>query len=320
MRIETTWPMKRKSSELEGWTRRLLRSDPPRSKSLIVTIFGDSLLPYVSEVWLGELIALLEPFAVNAQLARTSAFRLASEGWLRSRREGRSSRYGLTGSGRTRVEHAYHRIYDPPAPQWDGNWTIVIPGKDGSSISARAELRRELEWAGFGRVAARLFLHPRADAETLAEILARLGLSQDVVTLRARDLADCPTLSVNAFTSECWNLERVAAQYRSFLKHFQTVLPMLKSRLDPHLDPQTAFVLQTLLIHSFRRVILHDPRLPPALLPQDWPGHAAYDLCRQVYRRTHQPVLTYLTEHLEEARQRVFAPSSEFLRRFGGLT
>ena len=308
--------MKRSSSELERWTRRLLRSDPPRSKSLIMTIFGDSLLPYVSEVWLGELISLLEPFAVNAQLARTSAFRLASEGWLRSQREGRSSRYALTGSGRTRVEHAYHRIYDPPAPQWDGNWTIVIPGRDGSAISARTELRRELEWAGFGRVAARLFLHPRADAETLAEILARLGLSRDVVTLRARDLADCPSLSVNAFTSECWNLERVAAQYRSFHKRLQPVLPMLKSRPDP----QTAFVLQTLLIHSFRRVILHDPRLPPALLPRDWPGHAAYDLCQQIYRRTHQPVLAYLAEHLEEAQHRALAPSSALLRRFGGLT
>ena len=310
--------MTRTISELERWARRQLRSDPPRSKSLIVTIFGDSLLPYVSGIWLGELIALLEPFGVNAQLARTSAFRLASEGWLESQREGRSSRYSLTHSGKQRVEHAYHRIYDSPAQEWDGNWTIVIPGGQISSLSLRTELRRELEWAGFGRVSPRLFLHPRPDTGTLDEILARLRLSNDVMALRARDLDSSTSLSVNAFTSECWNLDRVAEQYRKFLTSFRPLLPMLAFKRG--LDPETAFVVQTLLIHSFRRVILHDPRLPPALLPQDWPGHAAYDLCRQVYRRTHRPAVSYLTEHLEAAEQRVLTPSSGFLSRFGGLT
>ena len=38
------------------------------------------------------------------------------------------------------------------------------------------------------------------------------------------------------------------------------------------------------MIHYYRRVVLHDPLLPDALLPVDWPGRAARRLCREIYR------------------------------------
>ncbi len=304
-----------KNSELERLCLRLMRADPPRSKSLILTIFGDSLLPHVSQLWLADLITLLEPLGVNAQLARTSAFRLAAEGWLASRREGRSSLYSLTQSGESRVRHAYSRIYDPPVQQWDGEWTILIPGEEGSSIRGRTALRQELEWAGFGRINARLFLHPCPDVGVLNEILVRLHLSDDVVSLRARDLDASSSLSTDTFPSGCWDLPRVAAHYHAFLKHIRPVLPMLGRELKP----KTAFVLQTLLIHRFRRVALHDPRLPATLLPEDWPGHEAYEVCRHIYQRTHVPVARYLSETLAEAEEGRVLPSPGFFDRFGGL-
>lgn len=303
------------TSSIDAWTRGLLRNDPPRSKSLIITIFGDSLLPYVSGIWLGDLIELLRPFKVNAQLVRTSSFRLAEEGWLESKRDGRSSRYSLSESGRQRVEHAYDRIYAPPDSEWDGHWTIVIPGKEGSSMANRNELRRELEWAGFGRITAKLFLHPRADLEMLKEVLARLGLARDTVVLRARELEEFSSRSVGALSAECWNLERVAGLYKYFLRQCEPVLPLIE--VEP--SPETAFLVQTLLIHSFRRVVLHDPRLPVALLPPNWTGHAAYSLCKDVYRRTHKQARAYLTERLEEAPKGLLQASPNFLARFGGL-
>jgi phenylacetic acid degradation operon negative regulatory protein len=30
--------------------------------------------------------------------------------------------------------------------------------------------------------------------------------------------------------------------------------------------------------------VLRDPLLPTALLPEDWPGHAARKLCAEIYR------------------------------------
>ncbi|MFZ2157833.1 MAG: PaaX family transcriptional regulator C-terminal domain-containing protein, partial [Bradyrhizobium sp.] len=37
-------------------------------------------------------------------------------------------------------------------------------------------------------------------------------------------------------------------------------------------------------IHYYRRVVLRDPLLPTALLPADWPGRAARQLCGEIYR------------------------------------
>ncbi len=40
---------------------------------------------------------------------------------------------------------------------------------------------------------------------------------------------------------------------------------------------------RTLLIHDWRRIVLRDPGLPAALLPQDWPGEAARHLTASIY-------------------------------------
>lgn len=79
---------------IEAWIRRTLDEDPPRSKSLIATIFGDAIAPHGPSIWLGDMIELLAPFGVNERLVRTSAFRLTEEGWLQTLREGRRSRFG----------------------------------------------------------------------------------------------------------------------------------------------------------------------------------------------------------------------------------
>ena len=55
--------------------------------------------------------------------------------------------------------------------------------------------------------------------------------------------------------------------------------------MSARLDPQTSFVVRTLLIHEFRRIVLTDPDLPDSLLPQDWPGHAAFELTKALYAK-----------------------------------
>jgi phenylacetic acid degradation operon negative regulatory protein len=60
-----------------------------------------------------------------------------------------------------------------------------------------------------------------------------------------------------------------------------------------------AFVVRTLLVHSFRRVVLHDPLFPDELLPSSWPGPAAYALCRELYWLTYEPAEAFLTATLE---------------------
>ena len=299
---------------IDDWIRDSLTEEPPRSKSLIMTIFGDSLRPYVPSVWLSELIALLQPFQVNSQLTRTSAFRLAEEGWVQSRREGRRSLYSLTESGRLRVEHADQRIYELPPGDWDGQWTLVILTRSKSSPAARVELRQELAWAGFGLVASGIFAHPRANRGNLKEVLRRLGLEGEAVVLQARDVEGIATSAGRRLALECWNCDRVAQHYNGFLQQFEIVERLLEDKPEPEI----AYVVQTLLIHAFRRVVLHDPQLPAALLPNEWPGHAAYDLCRRIYRRTFVQTRLHLAAVMHAARELDAAPS--FYARLGGLS
>jgi phenylacetic acid degradation operon negative regulatory protein len=307
--------MATKRSGIADWIKRALQDEPPRSKSLIITVFGDSIVPHASGIWLSELIQILKPFSVDERLVRTSTFRLAEEGWLESQREGRRSRYSLTPSGMNRVEHAYHRIYAPPPTTWDGTWTVVILSKTGNLVANRAELRRELEWEGFGILAPGIAVHPCADAATLTEVLERLHLSESVMVLEARNLDSVASFPAKALATECWNLDELTRLYQSFLDRFGTVPPLLSKGADP----QTSFIVQTLLIHSFRRIVLHDPRLPAALLPESWPGHAAFNLCREIYLRTFQQVNCYLANHLAAGSGKPLTPTKDFYHRLGGL-
>src|SRR5216110_817829 len=104
------------------WIRRALASDPPRARSLIVTVWGDALAPHGGIVWLAGLIRLMTPFGINERLVRTSVFRLVRDGWLTAQSHGRRSRYQLTREGMRRFDQAHHRIYTTANPVWDGEW------------------------------------------------------------------------------------------------------------------------------------------------------------------------------------------------------
>ena len=56
---------------LARWIRRELAADPPRVPSLIVTVWGDALVPHGGTAWLATLIALLAGFGVNERAVRT---------------------------------------------------------------------------------------------------------------------------------------------------------------------------------------------------------------------------------------------------------
>ena len=70
---------------------------------------------------------------------------------------------------------------------------------------------------------------------------------------------------------------------------------------------------------TFRRVTLHDPQLPAELLPVDWPGPAAYVLCRDFYRLTHQSAERHLGAILETRNGPLPPAAPYFFERFGGL-
>lgn len=302
--------MARTPANIDQWIKQHLKADAPRAQSLIITLFGDSVAPYSDGIWLSDLIELLGPFGANERLVRTSVFRLTEDNWLVAAREGRRSYYTLAPGGRRRFQHAYHRVYTPPAA-WDGRWTVVIVPKNGGAAD-RARLREELEWEGYAVVAAGVFARPGVDAPALREMLDDLGLRERVVVLEGGK-AEGPG-AVAELIQQGWDLEGVARRYLAFLSRFQPLMALLDQGAP--LSGERAFVVQTLLIDSFRRITLHDPQLPAALVPADWLGGTAYELCRQLYRRTYRLVRNHMATRFANSPPQI---PTEVLHRFGGL-
>jgi phenylacetic acid degradation operon negative regulatory protein len=262
---------------------------------------------------------LLAPLGINERLARTSVYRLAREGWLESRQTGRRSRYRLTRQGLRRFEGAYRRIYATPLGAWDGTWQLVVAPPAAIEEDKRRELRKELWWEGFGTVTPGLFIRPtRAGTDAALAATARaLGVQRSVVLLTARDLPTGGGKRLKTAAGEWWNLRILAAEYRSFLRRFSRVIGAFDERAEH--DPQQCFVVRTLLIHAFRRAMLHDPQLPAELLPRNWPGPAASALCRDFYRLTHRQAERHLASTLATELGELPAAAAYFYRRFGGL-
>lgn len=307
------------ASPLDTWIQDCLAQEDLRAKSVIATVFGDAIAPRGGRIWLKALVELLAPFGINERLVRTSVFRLAAEGWLEAERHGRLSAYRLTDSGWRRFHGASRRIYAPPRSEWPDHWTLVLFSPAGLDAPQRTALRHELQWLGFVAVSGGVLAHPAAEPELLAEALERLGLASAVNVLQARDAALPGVPALAHGLREAWALEPVAAAYRRFIERFSRAHELLRQRRRPP-GAEQAFVMRTLLIHQFRRVLLDDPRLPPALLGDDWPGAQAYALCAGLYRQLQAGAEAHLAQRLcGDGERFVPPPAVDFFERFGGL-
>ncbi|NRR32246.1 phenylacetic acid degradation operon negative regulatory protein PaaX [Oxalobacteraceae bacterium] len=306
-----------KNTSCKDWIETFLASDPPRSKSLVMTIYGDAIVPHGGVVWLGSLINLLEPFGVNDRLLRTSVFRLAQEGWLASQRDGRRSSYSMMPEAMTRFSHAYRRIYAPLTQHWDGKWTVVMSASGSIDAPQRAVLRKELLWEGYSMIAPGIFGHPSGDPAMLEDLLGRSGLRDKLFICQASALPGVSARPLRELVDDGWDLREVAAGYNGFIERFAPLQEMVGNGAG--LDPELAFVIRSLLVHAYRRVQLHDPQLPVELLPEPWPGARAFELTRAIYRACYVAAEEHIMATLRREDDNAPEAQASFFERFGGL-
>jgi phenylacetic acid degradation operon negative regulatory protein len=291
---------------------RYRRQRPLRGGSLIVTLFGDSILPRGGTIALGSLIDLAAPFGLNERLVRTATARLAHDGWLEGRRAGKLSEYHLSKNGRARFAEATKRIYSEPDTAWSGRWTlIVVPPMRAAE---RNEIREELVWRGFGEISANVFAHPELDSQAQRAQRDSGELLSKVVAFDA-SLAgeDAPQRLVDLG----WDLEDLGLRYQRFVARFAVVQAELKRHRD--IEPRDCFLVRTLLIHEYRRLHLRDPLLPAQLLRPNWPGAQAAMLCRDIYARVFGPSEAHLSRVASRLTGALPAADPSVLQRFGGI-
>jgi phenylacetic acid degradation operon negative regulatory protein len=260
---------------LPATLRRLEKA--PRTASLIVTVWGDAVVPRGGSLWLGTLQAVLDRFGCNEGQVRTAMSRLTEEGWLIRTRLGRLSFYRLGPRGEASFAAAARRIYDPPRaglPPWDGAFRLVL--------SADAAVAEALAPLGFVSLAPGLLVGTDG-------ALAELPAAAPALLAAPRGTDEAAEVAARAWAV----LPAVAAGYRRFVADFAP----LRDGAASAVPPDEALPLRLLLVHEYRRVALRDPGLPSALLPPGWPGAEARTLAATLYRRLLPAAEAWLTEH-----------------------
>jgi phenylacetic acid degradation operon negative regulatory protein len=249
------------SSPIATLLKQFHARKPARIWSLIVTLYGDAIVPRGGSLWIGSLIEIMDLFRIDAGHVRTAVSRLSSDGWLASTKRGRASYYRLTKSGEAEFLRATQRIYTG-VPRMRGEMQVVLVGPDADGPAA---LRAGLITAGYAAVSPVIYVGFGA----LPDIAGRHGVF--VTTPRVEDRG--------ALVMAAFRLDEVSQAYRDFVAQFAPLAEALANRIPAEAE---SLVARTLLIHAFRRVVLRDPGLPADLLPPDWQGDTARTLAAQI--------------------------------------
>jgi phenylacetic acid degradation operon negative regulatory protein len=274
-----------------------LKREPSRTGSIVVTVFGDAILPRGGSVWLGTLLEFFKGLDIDGGVVRTAMSRLAADGWLERSKVGRNSFYRLAGKGRRTFNAATQHIYDPPPSDWTGRFELLLIGSGEDRDASREALKN----AGFGSPLPGVWVAPSGvpvPEEAAGAIRLEVSAEDD---------------SGRRLLRESWPLQRTAEAYLKFMKTFEPLGGWIARNSLAEAD---AFTARILLIHHYRRVVLRDPLLPTALLPQDWPGSAARRLCGEIYRALLPASEQWLDRHASNEAGPLPKADAELARRF----
>ena len=240
------------------WIRRTLAADPPRAKSLIVTVWGDALAPHGGS----GLARGPHPAdgAVRHQRAPGAHQRIPprADGWLARATQGRRSRYRLTRDGARRFDDAYRRIYERPADDWRRPMGARA-GRCASPRGAAPRCARSLPGRDSASSDRPRSCVPHEAARALPSMLARRAASPSSVAVAIG--ADLP----GSGRSPAVRRQRMGpggagrrlpAISRALRRGDRALSRRRRAR------PAQCFIVRTLLIHAYRRVLLRDPLLP----------------------------------------------------------
>lgn len=249
---------------------------PVRVWSLIVTIYGDCIMPRGGELWLGTLTTLLGAFGIEPGSVRAATSRLARDGFLERVRVGRTSHYRLSCDATAMSREAERVIYRHRAPRAEPGWQILV------ATGERAADRQHLAKAGFRALVPGMYVRPKT-GETPT------FLRSDIIRLSARgdDMALARAL---------YPLDAIAEAYDAFANATKTL-----AKSAERAAPIDALAMRIALVHAFRRTVLRDPHLAQSALPKDWPADRAHEAFADLYHRLEPLSNAWLNEYGQNA-------------------
>lgn len=233
---------------------------PLSARSLVLSLL---LGAHPAEIPVRALVPVAEKHGVSGATLRVALSRMVSAGDLIST----DATYRLSPRLLARQERQDREL--APAPtDWDGQWHEVVVTATGRDAGRRHDLRRELLDAHHGELREGVWLRP-ANLEAPAwSTTAR----EDSVMLTCRPDADPVVLVSQLWDLPAWTDRGLA----------------LEAALQDADEPARRITFAAALVRHLRT----DPRLPPPLLPEGWPGErlrATYFAYREALATLLQP-------------------------------
>ena len=188
-----------------------LKREPSRTGSIVITVFGDAIVPRGGSVWLGTLLEFFDGLDIDSGVVRTAMSRLAADGWLTREKVGRNSFYRLADKGSQTFEAATRHIYDPPSSDWTGRFELLLIGNGEDRDGSREALRN----AGVGSPLPGVWVAPSGvpvPEQAAGAIRLEVSAEDD---------------SGRRLLSESWPLDRTADAYQKFMKTFEPLLSLI---------------------------------------------------------------------------------------------
>ena len=319
-----TSPKRVYDSSADPVVARLLSEMDIRGKSMIVTVFGDAIVPHGGAIWLSDLIRLMEPFGVGERVVRTAVYRLSQDAYFVTTKEGRRSFYALTQPAHLMFQAAENRIYAGDAVPWHEQWMVLVL-TGALSRAERAAAVKQLGWQGFAQAGPNLLVNAVPSPRAVQQTLDSLGIADKVVEWQARGFPDKKKDALLQMVRDAWPIEALQAKYRRFLSLFGTAAQGIDASRpqSPERDAERAFVLRSLLVHAWRRIILNSPSLPLEIHPDPGLAIEATELYQDFYLNladaadAHVAAVMAKGDYVTPDKDHVAAPAVS--KRFGGL-
>lgn len=228
---------------------------PLRVWSLLVTVFGDLAMDQPMDG--PTLTTIMARIGIKSEATRVALHRLRSDGWIVSRKVGRTSHHCLTDKGQRDSATARPRIYGAAHPQRRRLDLALLPDTEDDPDPSM-----------FTCIAPRLFVFGPGTP-----------VPEGAMHLSTRDLPRWlgPQIEPEALR------DGYQALYES-LRTIDKTLPV-----HALLSPNDAAVLRVMIVHAWRRLVLKHPDLPRAAHSAEWRGHDCRELVMLLLDRFPRP-------------------------------
>ncbi len=236
-----------------------------QARSALFDLYGDHLRRRGGQAPVAALIRLLAPLGVAAPAVRTAISRMVRQGWLVSTRTGGGAGYRLTGRAALRLEEAGARIYRTEKLSWDGRFDLLLV-TNPTTRQERERLAANLTFLGYGKLDGCAWVAARSAGEVDSMLNDAAVRFERLSATHAAGAA-----GARVMVGRAWDLQAIGSAYTAFIER---MTPLMRA-VDKHADDETSFAARSRLVHEWRAFLFTDPQLPPSLLPDPWPGHAA---------------------------------------------